>query len=257
MSLHIHTQGSGPRLVFLHGWGLNSDVWEDVAEALSDHYTITLVDLPGHGRSGLVHNDYQLQTLAQQLAEAIPEPATWIGWSLGGLIALQLAHQFPEQVKSLVLVASSPQFVQNDEWPHAVDPKVFEQFAADLEENYQATLSRFVAIQAMGSSEAKLEVRKLRERLQRHGEPKLEALRGGLKLLQQSNLRHELGQLQCPVKMVLGRRDTLASSRAAQQLTEQYPHLDSTIIKGAAHTPFVSHPDEFLDVLTEFLQRHA
>jgi len=257
MSLYIHSQGSGPQLVFLHGWGLNSDVWEDVASELAQRYTVTLVDLPGHGRSELIHQDYQLEAIAQQLAEAIPTPATWVGWSLGGLIALQIAHQHPEQVNGLVMVASSPQFVKSEEWPHAVEPAIFEKFASDLEEDYQATLSRFVAIQAMGSSESKLEVRKLRERLQRHGEPQLQALRGGLRLLQKSNLHDELATLQCPVKIILGRRDTLASARAANQLSEQHPHLDSSVIKGAAHTPFVSHPEQFLDLLREFLNRHA
>ena len=257
MSLYIHTQGSGPHLVLLHGWGLHSDVWEEIAATLRHEYTVTLVDLPGHGRSSLTNTVFEIEQIAQQLAEAIPRPATWLGWSLGGVIALQIAHQYPQQVNALVMVASSPQFVQSEDWPHAVDPMIFDKFAADLEKDYQATLSRFVAIQALGSSESKLEVRKLRERLLRHGEPNIDALRGGLKILQQSRLRHELAELSCPVKVILGRRDTLASARAGKQLSQQHPHLDTTIIQGAAHTPFVSHPDEFIDILTGFLKHHV
>jgi pimeloyl-[acyl-carrier protein] methyl ester esterase len=257
MSLYIHTQGNGPHLVFLHGWGLHSDVWEEIAEQLADHYTVTLVDLPGHGRSKLIDSEFQIEQIARQLAEVIPEPAVWIGWSLGGLIALQVAHQHPEQVKALMMVASSPQFVQSEDWPHAVDPAVFAKFAEELEEDYQATLNRFIAIQAMGSSDPKGEVRKLRERLFRHGEPHVDALRGGLRILQQSNLRKELSELNCPVKIILGRRDTLANARALKQLNEQHPQLETTVMPGAAHTPFVSHPEEFLQLLKEFLERHV
>lgn len=257
MSLHIHTQGSGPDLVFLHGWGLNSDVWEELADQLSSHYRVTLIDLPGHGRSSLTRPDYQLEHIAEQLAAAVPQPAIWIGWSLGGLIALQIAHQHPEQVQALALVASSPRFVQSDDWPHGVAPEIFEKFAHELEEDYQATLNRFLTIQAAGSREAKKEIRRLRERLLRHGEPRVEALRGGLRLLQRSDLRHTLDTLHCPSKIILGRRDTLASARAKEPLQQHYPHLDISVIQGAAHTPFISHPEQFLAVLKEFIEHHV
>ena len=257
MSLHVHTLGSGPDLVLLHGWGLNSDVWEDVAEQLARQYTVTLIDLPGHGRSLLTEPDYQLEQIAEQLAQAVPQPAIWVGWSLGGLIALQIAHQHPAQVNALVMVASSPQFVQSDDWPHGVAPEIFEKFAQELEEDYQATLNRFLAIQAMGSHEAKAEIRQLRERLLRHDEPKVAALQGGLRLLQQSNLRHSLSTLSCPIKIILGRRDTLAPARAAKQLHQQHKNLDISVIQGAAHTPFISHPEQFLAILKEFIEHHV
>ncbi len=257
MSLHIQREGVGPPLVFLHGWGMNSDVWEEISPQLSQRYTVILIDLPGHGRSTLSPHDYQLEQLAEELIEVIPQAAILVGWSLGGLIALQIAHQYPEQIKSLVMVTSSPRFVQGDSWPYGVDSAIFDKFSRDLREDYQATLKRFIAIQAMGSCHAKSEIRTLRERILRHGNPHNKALQGGLRLLQQSDLRQALAELHCPVKLILGSRDTLAPARIADILSSQHPHLESSIIQGAAHAPFISHTDEFLTLLNEFIKRHV
>ncbi len=257
MSLHIQSEGSGPPLVFLHGWGMNSDVWEDISPQLSQHYTVILIDLPGHGRSALTSHDYPLEPLAEELVSVIPQASILVGWSLGGLIALQMAHQYPEQVQALVMVASSPRFVKNSAWPYGVDATIFDKFARDLKEDYQATLKRFIAVQAMGSAHAKSEIRTLRERILRHGNPHHEALQGGLRLLQQSDLRQSLAELHCSVKFILGSRDTLAPARMTHVLNQQHSHLESSIIQGAAHAPFISHPDEFLALLKEFINHHV
>ncbi|MCF6218180.1 MAG: pimeloyl-ACP methyl ester esterase BioH [Gammaproteobacteria bacterium] len=257
MNLHIQSEGLGPPLVFLHGWGMNSDVWEDISPQLSQHYAVTLIDLPGHGRSTLTQHSYQLEQLAEELIEVIPQAAILVGWSLGGLIALQIAHQYPEQIQAVVMVASSPRFVQASNWPYGVDAAIFDKFARDLKDDYQATLKRFIAIQAMGSAHAKSEICTLRERILRHGNPHHKALQGGLRLLQQSDLRQSLAELHCPIKLILGSRDTLAPARIAGLLSQQHPHLESSIIQGAAHAPFISHPGEFLVVLKEFINHHV
>ncbi len=257
MSLYVQREGSGPPLVFLHGWGMNSDVWEDISPQLSHHYSVTLIDLPGHGRSATASHDFQLEQVAEELIEVIPQAAILVGWSLGGLIALQIAHQYPEQIQALVMVASSPRFVKNSEWPYGVDAAIFDKFARELKEDYQATLKRFIAVQAMGSAHAKSEMRTLRGRILRHGNPHQEALQGGLRLLQQSDLRQSLAELHCPTQLILGSRDTLAPARIAKVLNQQHSHLESSIIQGAAHAPFISHPDEFLSALKEFINHHV
>lgn len=257
MSLYRHTTGQGPALVLLHGWGLHSDVWDDVAAALAPDYRITVIDLPGHGRSRAAGGEFTLGSVAGQLARAHRAPAVWVGWSLGGMIALEVALQHPEQVRALALVASSPQFVQGVGWTHAMAPGLLAEFAAGLECDYRATLERFLAIQAMGSREARLEIRQLRERLLRHGEPDQAALRSGLHILQTANLRHRLDDIDCPVRFIMGGHDTLSPAKGALQLQKMHPHVETTIIPGAGHSPFISHPEEFVQSLTEFLQRHV
>ena len=118
------TQGSGNcHLVLLHGWGLNAEVWRCIDEELSSHFTLHLVDLPGFGRSR-GFGALSLADMAEAVLQQAPDKAIWLGWSLGGLVASQIALTHPERVQALVTVASSPCFSARDEWP-GIKPAVF------------------------------------------------------------------------------------------------------------------------------------
>ncbi|VFS85722.1 Pimelyl-[acyl-carrier protein] methyl ester esterase [Raoultella planticola] len=96
--------------------GLNARVWDCVTPELASHFTLHLVDLPGYGRSS-GFGALSLEEMAQQVLSQAPEQAIWLGWSLGGLVASQIALQHPGRVQALVTVASSPCFGADGDWP--------------------------------------------------------------------------------------------------------------------------------------------
>ena len=102
--------GSGPAVVFVHGLAGSSTTWNQVMPALADHFTVLAPDLLGHGESAKPRGDYSLGAYASGLRDLMValgiERATFVGHSLGGGVALQLAYQFPERCERLVLVAS-------------------------------------------------------------------------------------------------------------------------------------------------------
>ena len=83
----IEVTGSGPDLVLVHGWGMHRGVWGRAARDLAMHHRLHLVDLPGHGTARGEVLDDDLSALASGIMERVPE-ASWLGWSMGGLIAL-------------------------------------------------------------------------------------------------------------------------------------------------------------------------
>ncbi|MCW8922053.1 MAG: alpha/beta fold hydrolase, partial [Gammaproteobacteria bacterium] len=194
--------------VFVHGWAMNSAVWENCFNLLPDWIDVIQVDLPGHGSMADVKaesvNDY-----VQALAALVNRPVIWVGWSLGGLALLQLARHYPERIAGLFMVASTPCFVQQDDWSYAVEKKVFDLFADSLEKDVDATIKRFLALQVKGSGVAMSTVRELQQSLQQRGRPSIEALKCGLNILASTDLRVELPYLNCPVSWLLGGRDTL------------------------------------------------
>lgn len=249
MHLYSETKGSGPDLVLVHGWGLHSGVWAGVAGELARDFRVTLIDLPGHGRSPAPAG-LDLRLMAALLAEAAPERACWLGWSLGGLAAMQLALTYPERVTRLLMVASTPCFIQAADWPQAMDAGVFEAFAADLAQDYRGTVLRFLALQARGSEQAKQSLRALRELVpEAGGEAKREApaaLAAGLDVLKQTDLRPRLAQLAMPVHMLFGERDTLVPAGVVEGLCSLHPDVSIDIVPGAGHAPFISHPQVFV-----------
>ena len=108
--LYKQTSGEGPELVMLHGWSAHSGIWANLLPELTKHYQITLIDLPGHGRSPLIR-DYDIVTLAQTLVENTSKGATWLGWSLGGMIATYIAAIHPEHINTLITVATNPKYI--------------------------------------------------------------------------------------------------------------------------------------------------
>lgn len=232
-----------------HGWGMNSRVWSMVSPLFQAAFEVQLLDLPGHGRKTYQSAGATLEDWADALlAEARP-PAVWMGWSLGGLAALAAARKAPQQVSALVLVASSPKFVQAPDWPHAIEPDLLHKFETELRSDYRQLLEDFIVLQTMGASRLRDEVRRLRACLHEGGEPTPEALSLGLKFLLETDMRAALRELECPCLLVLGDNDKLVPPALADVFRRDYPQVEVKVISGSGHAPFLSHAAEFADVV--------
>src|SRR5918994_5042911 len=102
--------GSGPAVVLVHGMTSTSATWERVMPYLATRFTVIAPDLIGHGESAKPRGDYSLGAYASGVRDLMVtlghESATFVGHSLGGGVAMQLAYQFPERYERLVLVDS-------------------------------------------------------------------------------------------------------------------------------------------------------
>lgn len=255
LRMHIERIGNGPDLVMLHGWAMHAGIFSPVIDALSERYTLHLVDLPGHGRSRDLDGARELDLLATAVADRVPAGAAWLGWSLGGLIALKAAAERPDEVDRLIMVAAPPRFTSASHWPHGVDAAVFEEFAQDLATDFNATLQRFLALEVNGSDTARQDLRRLRADAFRHGTPDADALGAGLDLLRRADLIGELKELQIPVLFLGGRRDRLVPWRSIRNAASLAPEGSAEIIPGAGHAPFIGQPGAFLESVKRFLYR--
>jgi pimeloyl-[acyl-carrier protein] methyl ester esterase len=252
-SLYWHTTGTGNRdLVLLHGWGLNAEVWQSIVPRLSPHFRLHLVDLPGFGRSQ-EFGPLTLAEMAQQLLPQLPERAALLGWSLGGLVATQLALTQPDRVEALISVASSPCFTARDEWP-GIKPDTLQSFQQQLSNDFQRTVERFLALQTMGTENARQDARQLKEVVLSQPMPSVEVLEGGLEMLRGVDLRERLPQLTQPFLRIYGALDGLVPRRIAAQLDAELSVSPSVVMEKAAHAPFISHPDAFCQHIVEFCQ---
>lgn len=102
--------GSGPPILLIHGVTSSSATWETVAPALAERHTVLAPDLLGHGQSAKPRGDYSMGAFASGVRDLVVSlglgPATIVGHSLGGGVAMQFAYQFPERSQRLALVSS-------------------------------------------------------------------------------------------------------------------------------------------------------
>lgn len=253
-TLWWQTVGTGNcHLVLLHGWGLNAEVWNCINEELASHFTLHLVDLPGFGRSR-GFGPMSLEEMAQQVLAAAPQNAIWLGWSLGGLVASQIALSRPERVSALVTVASSPCFSAQDAWP-GIKPEVLAGFQQQLSEDFQRTVERFLALQTMGTETARQDARALKQTVLSLPMPDVAVLNGGLEILKTVDLREPLSALTMPHLRIYGYLDGLVPRKVVPLLDSLWPESESQVIAKAAHAPFISHPAEFCSALVALSQR--
>ena len=239
-ALHVEVAGAGPPLVLLHGWAMHGGVFAPLVERLRADWTLHVVDLPGHGRSRDSTVPLALEACAGAVAAAVP-PAPWLGWSLGGLVALQAAHAWPDRVPALVMACATPRFVRGDDWRHGVSAEIFRDFATGLRDDYDATLDRFIALEAFGSDHAREEIRALRAEVLARGAPAPAALVDGLSLLEHADLRALLPRLRVPSLWLSGRRDRLVDPRAVQAAAACAPGSTVRVVDHAGHAPFLTH----------------
>lgn len=253
MSCHIEIIGQGRPLVMLHGWGMHSGVWQPLIKRLSKDYMLFLVDLPGMGNSRPIE-PYHLHSLADEVAEMIPGVSDVVGWSLGGLVAQRIALNQPDRIRRLVLVGSTPCFVSGADWQAGVDPANFEAFAENVNHDYRATIMQFLTLQCMKSNDMRATLKQLRSSFELRPTPTQTTLQRALHILLESDLRKEIPNIRKPTLLIHGDCDTLVPVQAAHWMMQQLPIGYLRVLAGAAHAPFLSHSEQFIEALNQFLE---
>lgn len=242
-------------LVFaLHGWGLNAAVFRPLDGALAGRELLA-IDLPGHGRRRGEALGRDLPALAASLLAQAPPRAVWLGWSLGGMLALAAAAAAPDRVAALVTVAASPSFVARPDWPHGMPPERLRRMAEDLAADPERTVSDFLTLQVLASRSDRDVLRQLKTALDERGVAGERALGEGLHLLETMDLRPRLRRLEVPLLALGGARDRLVMPAAIRAMAEQAPRAESTVFDDAAHVPFLSHREAFTKRVDDFLSQ--
>ena len=249
--LYKETLGTGPDLVLLHGWGMNSTIWQPVLQSLAKKYRVTCIDLPGHGLSPEM--EWPSDQVIDLLLDVAPSRAYWMGWSLGGMLAAMVAAKYPERMTGLITVSTSPRFTQTETWSNAMPEDQLLSFAQQLEQDPSAVLKRFIALQFLGASVDKLTIRRLQYEVG-FQPASIKALQQGFELLRRLDLREAFAGIQSPMLGLFGERDRLVPATVARAIKTLNPSTKTHIFAQAGHAPFISHPTQFLDQVTSFVR---
>lgn len=236
-------------LVLIHGWGFNGSVWNGLLPQLEQRFEVTVVDLPGYRQRPLLEEG-TLSALAQDVAEQTPDSSIWLGWSLGGQVALQAALEMPQKVSRLVLVGATPRFVQGGGWRAAVKQKILDDFGDALIRSRETTIGRFLTLQMLGVEGGRAKIQELKQGLAEAPQPG--TLELGLDLLNITDFRDRLPTIEQPTHWIMGERDQLVPVAAGEEAAAVMPQGSCHVIQGAGHAPFLSHGDEFIREVIDF-----
>ncbi len=246
-------------IVLIHGWGLNSGVWQPLIELFtqdnSSRYQLITVDLPGFGENSATNIEpYSLSNICHHIEQIVDKSAIYLGWSLGGLVATQMALNYPEKVLALITVASSPFFVEQpfNHWP-GIKPKVLASFHQQLAQDTAKTISGFLKIQAMGSPHIRQDLKLITQLVMAHSMPTQQTLAQSLNLLSHCDLREQLAVIKMPFLRLYGSNDSLVPQAVIEPVDLLAGQSDKHLFEHASHAPFISHLDDFYHVLFSWL----
>lgn len=236
----------------IHGWAFNAAVFDSLAPILGIR-GFSACDLAGHGRRRGETLGRDPEAVVRGLLEEAPSRAVWLGWSLGGLLALGAALAAPERVAALVLVSIGPAFSGGPDWPLGMPPERLERMSASLARDHEATVAEFLALSVVGSRHRGDALRAERDALACGGIAAKAALADGLALLAKIDHRTALPRIVMPALVLTGGRDRIVRPESARALAAGLSNARLHVIDDAGHVPFLSHPDEFGEALDDFL----
>lgn len=240
-----HSAEAG-ELVLLHGWASCSDIWRAWLPWLRRRANVTLLDLPGFGRTPApqqydLDTFYDLEQLLTQLSAYVPEKAALLGWSLGGMLAAEFAARYPLRCAALITIATNGVYVANADWSAAQTPEQFAEFRGGITTNTSVQLRKFQGLQTLGDLRERELLRTLRQIPPAQTAPHI--LDAGLQLLEKLDIREALKASRIPGLHLYGMKDALVSTDAAAAVAQLVPNHWVIAIENAAHTPFLSQPE--------------
>jgi pimeloyl-[acyl-carrier protein] methyl ester esterase len=175
--------------------------------------------------------------------------ATLVGWSMGGMVALEAAIHFPELVRQLILISTSARFCSAPGYPHGVSPAVLRAMMQGLRRDRRETLERFFALVYSNDGSAEQKAEDLRRSLQLD----LECLVHGLQYLRSVDLRLQLADVRVPALIVHGGKDQVISRHAGRLLHERISGSELLLLDEADHSLPVTAPELLTSRMARFL----
>ncbi|MEN8242303.1 MAG: alpha/beta hydrolase [Chloroflexota bacterium] len=253
LNVYYEDHGAGEPLVFIHGLGSSTKDWEHQVDHFSTRYRVILVDVRGHGQTGKPAGPYSVQMFAQDLAGligALGIPAAHLcGISMGGMIAFQMAVDYPEMVKTLTVVNSGANLVSDsfkERW------NIFQRLA----------IFRLLSMEKIGETLAKrIFIKPEQEALrtvfvERWSENFKPAYMAATRGLVGWTVEDMLGEIACPALLVAADED-YSPLEDKQRIASKMKNAELVVIEDSRHATPVEHPGLFNQTLDAFLSRNT
>ncbi len=267
MNLFFRKLGQGPPLIIIHGLYGSSDNWFTIGKKLAENFEVYLIDQRNHGQSPHTpdHN-YSLlkEDLKEFMDQQLIEKAIIIGHSMGGKTAMYFSADYPERITSLIVVDISPLSYLSTNSFQLLQHKTIIKIMAEID--FSTITSREQVDGLLSGKIVQKQVRQfLLKNLKRSHNNKfywsinisalqenLQKIIDGLSLQDFANKKTITG---FPVLFIKGSESDYILENDQRAITTIYPQAEIKTIQNAGHWVHAEQPDEFMKVVTLFLQQ--
>lgn len=241
----------GPTLVLSHALGADAGMWDAVANRLAATHRVVCYDHRGHGDSAAPDGPYTMAQMTDDAAALIDElqsgPVVWVGLSLGGMVAQELALRRPAGLAAVVIANSSARF--DDAGRAAWLERIAAIEAGGMEAVADGTMARWFSPRFHHSQAAA--VARWRRRLASNEARAYVAAGHAVRL---HDTLDRLGQIRLPTLVIAGQLDQGTPVAMSEAIAERVPGARLAVMPGVAHMSALEEPAQFSALLEEFLQ---
>ncbi len=250
--IRYRISGEGKPLVLLHGYLESIDVWGSFEEKLTRNFKVLSIDLLGHGKTGILYRTHTMQemaTVVNHIIQLVGLPEFYLlGHSMGGYVALQYAHDFPDKIKGLILLHSKA-------GADTEDKKVARQRTIELICHGK---KRMVTSQHVPKTFASENIHKFLNRIEqlkdiayRTPEKGIIAALNGMK--DRTDFTNFLNNPPFPVLMIAGKKDNFIPFFVSEAHFRLSDKITSCILDNSGHMGFIEEEDKTLKSIITFM----
>lgn len=254
VNLYCEKKGSGDYVVLLHGFTLDTRMWDDQFDLLAKSYQVIRFDHRGHGQSeGIMNQFSQAEDLKSLLKSLGVDRAHIVGLSMGGLISIEFSIKYPEMVRSLVLVDSGATFDPSREF----DKRVANYINKATNQGLEAGLKEFLADSIFQPAFKIPSVKEKLEKMILEGHFALDKGAFFLNALNVINptipVEARLNEIKAPTLVIVGDLSSPQFIENANRFSSDIPGAKKITISGVGHMSNMEKPYEFNEILLDFL----
>lgn len=238
-------------LVFIHGWIGSSKEWIHQLCYFNFKEHITILDLPGFGKSDKPKAKYSIEFFAKQILNFLKllgcNEAILIGHSLGGMIALNITIHNPKLVKKLILISTSAAISQSlrDKfklfWVNLIFKLVYKKFLKNIIKQILSPKFKNRELKKLYTNALKI--------------PKSIVLRAFKNMTSKFNIHNQLSQIFQPTLIIHGNEDKIISHSMINELGNLIPNSEIFSIENGSHRVMVNNHEEVNKIIDEFIKK--
>jgi len=244
-------------MLIISGWAHTARDLEPAAERLAAAFDVTCLspaDVAAHMPHAGANGTSPYAAGLIELLRNQPAPTWLLGWSMGGLIALEAALANPAKVAGIIFVSSTARFCSDENYPQGIPERDVRAMAAAVRRDPIATLSLFYSeVHAPAEPDPDTLATLARDATATG----LDELTRGLRYLQTTDLRRAARTLQLPAFVIHGTEDRIIPWQAGQWLIENLPAAQGSIVDDAGHALIQQDPENLVDAIIRFIQSAA
>ncbi len=251
--IRFEDRGSGFPIVLLHGFMESLDAWDEFASELEKDFRVIAIDLPGHGKSGLVDYIHTMDIMAAAVKAVLDfaglKNVALVGHSMGGYTALQFLKDYPDYVRCLVLFHSTP-FADTED-----RKKAREQMINDVKAGKKVSFAKDFVQKTFAPQNVDKLVKQIGFMkiiaLNTQNEGIIAALEG---MKQRPSYVDLVEKAPVPILWILGKHDNFIPADVYKQLSLP-SNVTVEVLEHSGHQGYIEQKKESLEMIKKFVNK--